>query len=137
MGKSISSLVRFTKKQVDSAQNTRENTREKTGENLGRDLVNSKKEKSSEKFKTPRNYEENSGDEIFRILSQITKQRKEINGSNEKFKTPRNYEENSGDEIFRILSQITKQRKEVNGSMSQGAKLNMTQEEINQRLMNI
>ena len=49
MWKRISSLVRFTKK-VDSAQNTRE----KTEENLERDLVNSKKERSSEKFKTPR-----------------------------------------------------------------------------------
>ena len=77
MWKRISSLVRFTKK-VDSAQNTRENTREKTGENLERDLVNSKKERSSEKFKTPRNCKENSGDEIFRILSEISKKRKEI-----------------------------------------------------------
>ena len=59
MWQRISSLVRFTKK-VDSAQNTRE----KTGENLERDLVNSKKERSSEKFKTPRNCKENSGDEI-------------------------------------------------------------------------
>ena len=46
MWKRISSLVRFTKK-VDSAQNTRE----KTEENLERDLVNSKKERSSEKLK--------------------------------------------------------------------------------------
>ena len=45
MWKRISSLVRFTKK-VDSAQNTRE----KTEENLERDLVNSKKERSSEKY---------------------------------------------------------------------------------------
>ena len=81
MWKRISSLVRFTKK-VDSAQNTRE----KTEENLERDLVNSKKERSSEKFKTPRNCKENSGDEIFRILSHMSKQRKEINGSDEKFK---------------------------------------------------
>ena len=73
MWKRISSLVRFTKK-VDSAQNTRE----KTEEDLERDLVNSKKERSSEKFKTPRNCKENSGDEIFRILSQMSKQRKEI-----------------------------------------------------------
>ena len=50
----------------------------KTGENLERDLVNSKKERSSEKFKTPRNCKENSGDEIFRILSEMSKQRKEI-----------------------------------------------------------
>ena len=41
--------------------------------------MNSKKERSSEKFKTPRNYKENSGEEIFRILSHISKQRKEIN----------------------------------------------------------
>ena len=73
MWKRISSLVRFTKK-VDSAQNTRE----KTEENLERDLVNSKKERSSEKFKTPRNCKENSGDEIFRILSHMSKQRKEV-----------------------------------------------------------
>ena len=73
MWKRISSLARFTKK-VDSAQNTRE----KTEENLERDLVNSKKERISEKFKTPRNCKENSGDEIFRILSQMSKQRKEI-----------------------------------------------------------
>ena len=96
MWKRISSLVRFTKK-VDSAQNTRE----KTEENLERDLVNSKKERSSEKFKTPRNCKENSGDEIFRILSQMSKQRKEID------------------------------------SMPQGAKLCMSQKEINQRLMSI
>ena len=73
MWKRISSLARFTKK-VYSAQNTRE----KTEENLERDLVNSKKERSSEKFKTPRNCKENSGDEIFRILSEMTKQRREI-----------------------------------------------------------
>ena len=97
MWKRISSLVRFTKKKVDSEQNTRE----KTGENLERDLVNSKKERSSEKFKTPRNYKENSGDEI-----------------------------------FRILSHISKQRKEINDSMPHGAKLCMSQKEINQRLMN-
>ena len=96
MWKRISSLVRFTKK-VDSAQNTRE----KTEENLERDLVNSKKERSSEKFKTPRNCKENSGDEIFRTLSQMSKQRKEID------------------------------------SMPQGAKLCMSQKEINQRLMSI
>ena len=136
MWKRISFLVRFTKKKVDSAQNTRENTREKTEENLERDLVNSKKERSSGKFKTPRNYKENSGDEIFRILSHMSKQRKEINGSNEKFKTPRNYKENSGDEIFRILSHMSKQRKEINDSMPQRAKLCMSQKEINQRLMN-
>ena len=70
-------MVRFTKK-VDSAQNTRENTREKTEENLERDLVNSKKERSSEKFKTPRIYKENSGDEIFRILSHMSKQKKKL-----------------------------------------------------------
>ena len=98
MWKRISSLVRFTKKKLDSEQNTRE----KTGENLERDLVNSKKERSSEKVKTPRNYKENSGDEI-----------------------------------FRILSHISKQRKEINDSMPQGAKLCMSQKEINQRLMNI
>ena len=97
MWKRISSLVRFTKK-VDSAQNTRE----KTEENLERDLVNSKKERISEKFKTPRNCKENSGDEI-----------------------------------FRILSQMSKQRKEIIDSMPQGAKLCMSQKEINQRLMSI
>ena len=101
-------ILGFTKK-VDSAQNTRE----KTEENLERDLVNSKKERSSEKFKTPRNCKENSGDEIFRILSHMSKQRKEINGSDEKFKTPRNCKENSGDEIIRILSEMSKQRREI------------------------
>ena len=131
MWKRLSSLVRFTKK-VDSAQNTRE----KTEENLERDLVNSKKERSSEKFKTPRNCKENSGDEIFRILSHMSKQRKEINGSDEKFKTPRNCKENSGDEFFRILSEISKKRKEIIDSMPQRAKLCMSQKEINQRLMN-
>ena len=73
MWKRISSLTRFTKK-VDSAQNTRE----KTEENLERDLVNSKKERSSEKFKTPRNCKENSGDEIFRILSEMSKKEKKL-----------------------------------------------------------
>ena len=73
MWKRISSLARFTKK-VDSAQNTRE----KTEENLERDLVNSKKERSSEKFKTPRNCKENSGDEIFRILSHMSKKEKKL-----------------------------------------------------------
>ena len=115
---------------MDSAQNTRE----KTEENLERDLVNSKKERSSEKFKTPRNCKENSGDEIFRILSHMSKQRKEINGSDEKFKTPRNCKENSGDEIFRILSHMSKQRREIIDSMPQ-KKFCMSQKEIEQRGM--
>ena len=97
--------------------------------------MNSKKERSSEKFKTPRNCKENSGDEIFRILSHMSKQRKEINGSDEKFKTPRNCKENSGDEIFRILSERSKQRREIIDSMPQ-KKFCMSQKEINQRLMN-
>ena len=108
MWKRISSLVRFTKK-VDSAQNTRE----KTEENLERDLVNFKEKREAlRNLKLPRNCKENSGDEIFRILSHMSKQRKEINGSDEKFKTPRNCKENSGDEIFRILSHMSKQRRE-------------------------
>ena len=131
MWKRISSLARFTKK-VDSAQNTRE----KTEENLERDLVNSKKERSSEKFKTPRNCKENSGDEIFRILSHMSKQRKEINGSDEKFKTPRNCKENSGDEIFRILSHMSKQRREIIDSMPK-KKFCMSQKEIEQRGMSM
>ena len=104
----------------------------KTEENLERDLVNSKKERSSEKFKTPRNCKENSGDEIFRILSHMSKQRKEINGSDEKFKTPRNCKENSGDEIFRILSEMSKQRREIIDSMPK-KKFCMSQKEIEQR----
>ena len=134
MWKRISSLVRFTKK-VDSAHFA-QNTREKTEENLERDLVNSKKERSSEKFKTPRNCKENSGDEIFRILSHMSKQRKEINGSDEKFKTPRNCKENSGDEIFRILSDMSKQRREIIDSMPK-KKFCMSQKEIEQRGMSM
>ena len=42
------------------------------------DVVDSKKERSSGKLKTPGNCKENSGDEIFRILSERSKQRREI-----------------------------------------------------------
>ena len=42
------------------------------------DVVDSKKERSSGKLKTPRNCKENSGDEIFRILSERSKQTREI-----------------------------------------------------------
>ena len=54
------------------------------------DLVNSKKERTSKKLNLG-NCKENSGDEIFRILSEMSKQRREIidNMPHKKFYMPK------------------------------------------------